>query len=264
MLNSTIYKHPQFRAAVAVERRGEMILLDFLARGRSQKKSGGRVTGYATRNPDRRALVDHVIDCLGRAPLEGSVAIGSAGGKGAPYLPLGVGAVDPTVRKSYSSSGNYRWRLWLQLPTGEAGQPELELENLTSALGLETDAAHRPVKTTWPAILLAALIAVVGTFAASSPASAAARPTQTGLSIGSLFAGVGGIEAGLEWAGHGPTLWQVEKHEKRRQILAKNWPAARRFELIENVGSRQLERPDILTAGFPCGDTSVAGKGARP
>lgn len=279
-----IYCHPDLDAAVAIERRGQLVLLDFLAKGRSQKRAGGKVVGYATRNADRRALVDHVLAQLAGAgdtpPWPGTVAVGAAGGKGAPYTALDVDATDPAVRRSYSAAGNYRWRLWLRLAPGELcevylndrGEREpFSTDALAWVLGLEPYEAHRPVKTSWPAVLLALVMAVVATVATpavaqaeQAPRASAAQvaPARSGLTIGSLFAGVGGIEAGLEWAGHGPTIWQVEKNETRRQILAKHWPRAQRFERVEHVGAAQLRRPSIVTAGFPCGDTSVAGKGA--
>ena len=272
---SRLYHHPDFDAAVAIERRGQLVLLDFLAKGRSQRRAGGKVVGYTTRNPDRRALVDHVLAQLAGAgdhpPWPGTVAVGSAGGKGAPYTPLDVDALDPSVRRSYSAAGNYRWRLWLRLPARElTTQLGQELDNLAWVLGLEPFEAHRPVKTTWPKVLLAVLMAVATAVVAPTaqaaqppqPAAEQAAPTRSGLTIGSLFSGIGGIEAGLEWAGHGPTIWQVEKNDTRRKILAKHWPRAQRFERVEHVGAAQLQRPDIVTAGFPCGDTSVAGKGA--
>ena len=165
----------------------------------------------------------------------------------------------------------HRWRLWLRLPARElTTQLGQELDNLAWVLGLEPFEAHRPVKTSWPKVLLAVLMAVATAVVAPTaqaaqppqPAAQQAAPTRSGLTIGSLFSGIGGIEAGLEWAGHGPTIWQVERHDNRRKILAKHWPTTKRFDRVEHVGAAQLRRPHIVSAGFPCGDTSVAGKGA--
>ncbi|MBW2673549.1 MAG: DNA cytosine methyltransferase [Deltaproteobacteria bacterium] len=84
-----------------------------------------------------------------------------------------------------------------------------------------------------------------------------------GLSLGSLFSGIGGIEAGMEAAGHGPVKWQVEADEFRRErVLPKHWPGVARFERVADVGVAQLCPVDCIIAGFPCGDLSVAGKGA--
>lgn len=79
--------------------------------------------------------------------------------------------------------------------------------------------------------------------------------------IGSLFSGIGGLELGLERAGVGETIWQVEKEEFRRGILAKRWPRAKRFDDVRAVGARLLNKVYALCGGFPCQDVSQAARG---
>ena len=80
--------------------------------------------------------------------------------------------------------------------------------------------------------------------------------------IGSLFSGIGGLELGLEWAGIGETVWQVEIDPGCRVVLKSHWPGSERYEDVRAVGVRNLSSVDLICGGFPCQDVSSAGKRA--
>ena len=81
------------------------------------------------------------------------------------------------------------------------------------------------------------------------------------ITIGALFAGIGGFELGLERAIPGAqTIWQVEQNEYCQRILKKHWPHAQLFDDVCEVGAHNLPPVDILCGGFPCQDISIAGK----
>lgn len=78
--------------------------------------------------------------------------------------------------------------------------------------------------------------------------------------IGSLFAGIGGLELGLERAGLGHTIWQVEIDEFCRSILAQHWPDADRSVCdVREATKTTLAPVDLICGGFPCQNISSAG-----
>jgi DNA (cytosine-5)-methyltransferase 1 len=81
------------------------------------------------------------------------------------------------------------------------------------------------------------------------------------MNVGSLFAGIGGFELGLERAGM-RIEWQVEIDPYCRGVLERHFPQARRFEDVREVGAGNLPPVDLICGGFPCQDLSAAGKGA--
>ena len=81
------------------------------------------------------------------------------------------------------------------------------------------------------------------------------------MKVGSLFAGIGGFDLGLERAGY-ETAWQVEIDPYCQRILAKYWPTVPRYGDIRTVDWSTVEPVDLLCGGFPCQDISCAGKGA--
>jgi DNA (cytosine-5)-methyltransferase 1 len=81
--------------------------------------------------------------------------------------------------------------------------------------------------------------------------------------IGSLFTGTAGLDLGLEMAladlGYRPRpVWQAERDAYARAVLARHYPAVRRYEDVRDVD--ELAPPvDFICGGFPCQDLSLAG-----
>ena len=77
--------------------------------------------------------------------------------------------------------------------------------------------------------------------------------------FGSLFAGIGGLDLGLERAGM-ECAWQVEIDDYCTRVLAKHWPDVPKYKDVCDVGKQNLEPVDLIAGGFPCQPHSVAGK----
>jgi DNA (cytosine-5)-methyltransferase 1 len=87
-----------------------------------------------------------------------------------------------------------------------------------------------------------------------------ARPEfQAGavLRVAGLFAGVGGIELGLERAGHSTCL-VCENDPAASAVLKQRFPKATHRQDIRRL--MKLPPVDLVTAGFPCQDLSQAGR----
>lgn len=84
-----------------------------------------------------------------------------------------------------------------------------------------------------------------------------ANQSAVPLTFGSLFAGIGGMDLGLERAGM-ECKWQVEISEYCQLVLARHWPHVRRCGDIRGVFSFDLEYVDVIAGGFPCKNTSNA------
>jgi len=76
--------------------------------------------------------------------------------------------------------------------------------------------------------------------------------------VAGLFSGVGGIELGLERAGH-QTALLCEIDPAAQAVLRNRFPGVLIKSDVRNV-ARLPQNVDLITAGFPCQDLSQAGK----
>ena len=77
-----------------------------------------------------------------------------------------------------------------------------------------------------------------------------------------LFSGAGMFSLGLERTGGFETVAFCEIEEFPRRVLAKHWPDVQICKDVWNAKFRRFEPVDVVAAGFPCQDISLAGQGA--
>lgn len=82
------------------------------------------------------------------------------------------------------------------------------------------------------------------------------------MKVGSLFAGIGGFDLGLERAGF-QTAWFCEQDEFCQRVLAKHWPDVPCYSDICELKGSDVEPVEILCGGFPCTDLSYANRNAE-
>lgn len=81
------------------------------------------------------------------------------------------------------------------------------------------------------------------------------------LTMGSLFDGSGGFPLASLMAGIKP-VWAAEIEPFAIRVTTRNFPAMKHYGDISEIKGSDIEAVDIITAGSPCQDLSLAGKRA--
>lgn len=76
-----------------------------------------------------------------------------------------------------------------------------------------------------------------------------------------LFSGIGGFSLGLERTGGFETVAFCEIDPRAQAVLRAQWPGVPVLDDVTDADCFEVQA-DVITAGFPCQDISVAGKGA--
>lgn len=77
--------------------------------------------------------------------------------------------------------------------------------------------------------------------------------------FGSLFAGIGGFDMGMEQAGW-ECNFQVEWDGHCQSVLQRHWPQVPRWGDVSTVNGAEIPAVDCIIFGSPCQDLSTAGK----
>jgi len=92
----------------------------------------------------------------------------------------------------------------------------------------------------------------------SSPNSSNAMLQAVPFSHGSLFSGIGGFDLAALWCGW-ENVFQCEKDEWCRKVLAKNFPQSKQFADIKDFNGKEYTGTiDVISGGFPCQPFSIA------
>ena len=70
------------------------------------------------------------------------------------------------------------------------------------------------------------------------------------MTVGSLFAGIGGFDLGFEQAGL-KICWQVENNRFCNELLQAKWPHVERYGDIRDALHENLKAVDIICGGDP-------------
>jgi DNA (cytosine-5)-methyltransferase 1 len=82
------------------------------------------------------------------------------------------------------------------------------------------------------------------------------------ITIGSLCSGYGGLDMAAESVLGGRVVWHAENHPHAAMVLTARWPGTPNLGDITAVAWDAVAPVDVIVAGFPCQDISVAGHGA--
>lgn len=88
---------------------------------------------------------------------------------------------------------------------------------------------------------------------------------MTGLRIGSLCSGYGGLDMAVLAVLGGHAAWHCQwdpedRHQYAARILAQRWPTVPNLGDLTAVDWHQVPPVDILTGGYPCQPFSIAGR----
>ena len=82
---------------------------------------------------------------------------------------------------------------------------------------------------------------------------------KSNLTLGNLFSGSGAFELSGALCGIEP-VWNSEIEPFPIKVTDKRFPTTKQLGDVKKINGAEIEPVDIITAGFPCTDVSVAGK----